>query len=218
MSKSRRGRLTVRRRRLRRTARRALWTAVSVAIVAALALADRAGLFGRATRSDWEKYHGRQFKVVRVIDGDTLDVNCPDGRFRRTRIRLWGVDTPETVTPDTPVEHFGPEATAFTRSATLGKTVTLKLYRLRTRGTYKRLLAYVTLPDGTDLSQAIIATGHGYADPRFDHPRKREFRSAQRQARQSRHGLWRQATDADLPYYYRGKLKLPAAPATYRPR
>ena len=61
-----------------------------------------------------------------------------------------------------------------------------------------------------------IATGHGYADPRFDHPHKREFRSAQRQAMQSRHGLWRE--DPDLPYYYRGKLKLPAAPATSRPR
>ena len=76
----------------------------------------------------------------------------------------------------------------------------------------------MTLPDGTDLSRAIIATGHGYADPRFDHPRRREFKSAQREARTARRGLWREATDADLPYYYRGKLKLPAAPVTSRPR
>ena len=217
MSKSSAGPLSARQRRLRHLARRGIWTAAVVVVVAAMVLADWAGFFGRATRSDWEKYHGQQFKVVRVVDGDTLDVDCPDRRFRRTRIRLWGVDTPETVKPDTPVEHFGPEADRFTRAAALGKTVTLKLYRLRTRGIHKRLLAYVILPNGTNLSQAIIATGHGYADPRYDHPHKREFRSAQREARKARRGLWREATDGDLPYYYRGKLKRPAAPATSRP-
>jgi len=176
-----------------------------------MVLADRAGFFGIAPRSDWDKYHARKFKVGRIIDGDTLDIDCPDGRFSRTRIRLLGVDTPETVKPDTPVEHFGPQARRFTESAAMGRTVTLKLDRMRIRDTYNRLLAYVILPDGTNLNERIIATGCGYADPRFRHPLMREFKQAQAEAMKDRMGLWEQAADADLPYYYRGKLKIPKA-------
>ncbi len=198
-----------RRRRIRYAARKFFFLAGVAAVVAGLVLADRAGFFGQAPRSDWEKYHARQFKVGRIIDGDTLDVDCPDGRYSRTRIRLLGVDTPETVKPDTPVEHFGPEACRFITSAAMDRTVTLKLNRMRTRDTYNRLLAYVILPDGLNLNEQIIATGHGYADPRFRHPLMRDFKQAQVEAMKARRGLWEEATDADLPYYYRGKLKIP---------
>ncbi len=190
-------------------ARKLLFLAGVAVVVVSLVLADRAGFFGQAPRSDWDKYHDRKFRVGRVIDGDTLDVDCPDGRFKRTRIRLWGADTPETVKPDAPIEHFGPEASKFTFSAAFGKTVTLKLHRMRTRDTYNRLLAYVILPDGSNLNERIIATGHGYADPRFRHPLGREFKQAQVEAIKARRGLWKEVADADLPYYYRGKLKIP---------
>lgn len=182
---------------------------VIIALAAALYFIDRAGFFGRAPLSDWEKYHDRQFKVVKIIDGDTLDVDIPDGRSDHTRIRLWGVDTPETVKPNTPVEHFGPEASRFTRLMAMGRTVTLKLHRPKIRDRYKRLLAYLILPDGRNLCEEIIATGHGYADPRFDHSLKRRFKQAQNEAKQARRGLWKNVTDANLPYYYRGKLRLP---------
>ena len=204
-------RLSHRQRRVRYFLRRAAWVVVVAGVLAAGAWADRAGLFGRAPKGDWLTYHDQQFKVVRVIDGDTLDVNHPDGRYSTTRIRLWGVDTPETVKPDTPVQHFGREATRYTRAAALDKTVTLELYPLRTRGQYNRLLAYVIGADGTNLNEAIIATGHGYADPRrqFAHPLQRRFEQAQRAAMKARRGLWKDVTEDDLPYYYRGKLKLP---------
>ena len=208
-------RLSARQRRWRYFVRRAAWVVAIAGVLAGSAWADRAGMFGRAPRGDWETYHDRQFKVVRVIDGDTIDVDHPDGRYSTTRIRLWGVDTPETVKRDTPVQHFGPEATKFARRAVLGKTVTLKLYRLRPRGSYGRLLAYVIGPDGKSLNEAIISTGHGYADPRpqFPHPHQREYRRLQAKAMKAGLGLWKDVTDADLPYYYRGKLKLPAAAA-----
>ena len=210
MSKSKRpDKLTRRQRQIRRTARKIFFLAGVVAVLVALVLADRAGVFGQAPKDDWDKYHDRQFKVARIIDGDTLDVDIPDGRFKRTRIRLLGVDTPETVKPDSPVEHFGHEASRFTKSAALGKTITLKLQRDRTRDTYNRLLAYVILPDGKNLNEQIIATGHGYSDPRFRHPLGREFKAAQTEAMKAGRGLWKDATDADLPYYYRGKLKIP---------
>lgn len=200
-----------RRRRIRQTARKLFFLTGAAAVAAGLVLADKAGFFGIAPESDWDKYHTRKFKVVRIIDGDTLDIDCPDGRFRRTRIRLLGVDTPETVKPDTPVEYFGPQARRFTESAVMGRTVTLNLDRMRTRDTYHRLLAYVIGPGGTNLNERIIATGCGYADPRFRHPLMRKFKQAQVEAMKARTGLWEQAEDADLPYYYRGKLKIPRA-------
>ncbi len=209
--------LSRRRRRLRYLTRRAGAAAVIAAVVALLVVADRAGMFGRREVPDERKYHGRSFRVVRVIDGDTLDVDCADGRHATTRIRLLGVDTPETVKPDTPVEHYGPEATRFVREAAMGKTVTLRLDRLRVRDRYRRLLAYAILPDGENLNLRIVATGHGYADPRFRHPLQGDFRRAQRQAMKEGEGLWRDATDADLPFYYKGRLKLPTATSASRP-
>jgi hypothetical protein len=51
--------------------------------------------------------------MISVVDGDTIDVSI-DGH--RERVRLIGIDTPETKKPNTPVECFGPEATTFTQS------------------------------------------------------------------------------------------------------
>jgi len=214
MSPSKRAvRLTVFRRRARYLGRRAAWAAAIAAMAALLALADRAGLFGRRKTPDWPKYHARQFKVVRVVDGDTLDVDCPDGRYGSTRVRLLGVDTPESVKPDTPVQHFSLEAAGYLREKALHKTVTLELDPLRTRDTYRRLLAYVIGPGGENLNESIVTTGHGYADPRFEHPLSGRFARAQKEAMKARRGLWETAAEVDLPGYYRGKLKLPAASA-----
>jgi len=115
----------------------------------------------------------------------------------------------ETVKPDSPVEYFGPEATAFVRRSVGGKTVSLQLDPMRTRDKYGRLLAYVILPDGRNLNLDIVATGHGYADPRFDNPLKRDVARAQREARKAVRGLWAEVKASDLPRYYRGKIKLP---------
>ena len=57
---------TVRMRRLRYLARRAVWAAVIVAVGAALIAADRRGLFGLAIEPDYGRYHGRSFRIVKV--------------------------------------------------------------------------------------------------------------------------------------------------------
>lgn len=200
-----------RRRRLHYAWRKALYLAATAAVVALLIAADRLGLLGAKPPSDFDKYHQRTFLVVNVVDGDTLDVDWPDGRWPHTRIRLLGVDTPETVKPDTPPQHFGPEAGRFTRNACLGKQVRVELAPVRNRDTYGRLLGYVVLPDERMLNRLLVARGYGYADPRFDHPHKREFLSLQRDARKKRIGLWQDVRRADLPYYY-SDLKLPPRP------
>ena len=89
-------RLSTTQRRLRYVGRRAGFGLLVAAAVATLVLADRWGAFGRARVGDPEKYNGETFRVVRVVDGDTLDVAVRDTVAGRstTRIRLWGVDTP----------------------------------------------------------------------------------------------------------------------------
>jgi len=205
--------LTRRQRRLRRGLRFARRLAVTAAVITAIVLADRAGLFGRRPIDDRAKYDGCTFRVVRVIDGDTLDIAIPDGSRDYTRIRLWGVDTPETVKPDTPVQHFGPEASAQTRQLTLDKDVTLQLdpaAKTRDNQDYRRLLAYVILPDGRMLNRLLIENGYGYADPRYDHQFAREFAALQDQAHAAGRGLWAQPDPDDLPYDLPSRLKTPA--------
>lgn len=200
--------LTAAQRRLRYAGRRFLGWAIAIAAVAGMVLADRTGVFGWAPVPDPVKYDGNSFMVVRVVDGDTLDIDVPDRGRAGTRVSLWGVDTPETVKPNTPVQHFGPEASAFAKGAALGKRVRLELDLRQPRDKYNRLLAYVFLPDGRMLNRTLIEEGYGYADPRFDHRRRSEFMRLQRVAMKARRGLWKNVRWADLPYYYRD-LKLP---------
>lgn len=97
--------------------------------------------------------------VVAVIDGDTLDVEV-DGRV--VRVRLLGIDTPESVDPNRPVECHGPEASAFLGEL-LPDGATVRLERdQEARDHYDRLLAYVfRLDDGLFVNEAILAAGEG---------------------------------------------------------
>lgn len=79
-------------------------------------------------------------RVVRAVDGDTLEVALDDGPTET--VRLIGVDTPETVKPDTPVQCFGPRASAFEHRHVEGHRVRL-LTGVEPRDYYGRLLAYV---------------------------------------------------------------------------
>jgi micrococcal nuclease len=185
-----------------------------VALLAAVAMfgADRVGMFGRHSRlprpapplpgQDESRYDGATFRVGHVVDGDTIDVDAPDGQYPRTRIRLWGVDTPETKDPRKGVQHFGPEAAAFTRHVCEGKDVQLKLVRGHTRDHYGRLLAYVILPDGAMLNRDLVRLGYGYADPRYPHALRAEFRRLEQEAEHYRIGLWQGVRPEELPYYH----------------
>ena len=94
-------------------------------------------------------------RVVAVVDGDTLDVAWGE---RRERVRLLGVDTPETVDPDRPVGCYGPEASAFTSRRLQGRTVRLEFDRER-RDRFGRLLAYVDI-DGRRFNDELLAGGY----------------------------------------------------------
>lgn len=82
-------------------------------------------------------------KVLRVVDGDTIEVSL-DGR--KEDVRYIGVDTPETVKPGTPVQCFGPEASEFNHELVEGRSVRLT-FDHELRDDYGRLLAYVFVGD-----------------------------------------------------------------------
>ena len=95
-------------------------------------------------------------RVVRVIDGDTIEVSI-DGTTED--VRYIGVDTPESVTPGEPVECFGRRAAELNERLVSGRTVRLRFDRER-RDRYGRLLAYVYV--GERFVNAALMRG-GYA-------------------------------------------------------
>ncbi|MSP37947.1 MAG: hypothetical protein EXR70_05600 [Deltaproteobacteria bacterium] len=131
---------------------------------------------------------GELRKVVRVVDGDTIVVSPNE------KVRLIGVDTPETVHPKKAVECFGQQAKQFTRDAVEGKTIRLVLDNVNTKRRHKdrygRTLAYAYLEDGTMLNRELIRQGYAHAYTQFPFRYLREFRELERQARIQTVGLW----------------------------
>ncbi len=154
----------------------------------------------QATTYDFQKYHTKTFTVINVVDGDTIDVHVPGGKYERTRVRLWGIDAPETESDESGVMYFGPQAVEFTTKLTLGKPVTVYLDAgNRTRDKYDRLLAYVQLPDGRFLNEVLLAEGFAYADLRFSHSFYNKYEQLESGARSGEKGLWQKVTREQLP-------------------
>jgi micrococcal nuclease len=129
----------------------------------------------------------KMFKVVSVIDGDTFDINL---RGKVERVRLLGIDTPETKDPRKPVQCFGIEATNKLKSLIGNKFV--KLVDDRTQGNrdkYQRLLRYAY--DGKVFINAEMVN-QGYAFSYKEYPTKflAEFNKYEKQAREKGVGLW----------------------------
>ena len=151
--------------------------------------------------NDLEKYHAKTFTVVNVVDGDTLDIDIADGKYDHTRVRLWGIDTPETKNPQTGVMYFGPEAAEFTRKLVLGKPITVYLDETRTRDKYGRLLAYIKLLDDGFLNEVLLTEGFAYADLRFKHDFYNKYKQLEAGARGQKKGLWLGVTPEQWPQW-----------------
>jgi micrococcal nuclease len=197
---------------LSRRSMRLIRLLAAVAIAAAILIGryQTAGTAGRHDdETDRQRYHQQSFRVLHVVDGDTLDVDAADGPERYTRIRLWGVDTPETKHPNMGIMYYGLEASAFARETAEGKTVTLGLEPVKpTRDKYGRLLAYVYLPDGRMLNELLIEQGYGYADPRFDHVMKKQFMQLEKQAQLEKRGLWKDVRPDQMPQWRQEREKI----------
>jgi micrococcal nuclease len=135
--------------------------------------------------------------VRRVVDGDTLLLESGE------RVRLIGIDTPEVHESNklyrdarksgedaASIQAMGRRAAAFTRQLVEGKRVRLE-FDVEKHDRYKRLLAYVYLPDGTFVNAEIIR--QGYASVMTYPPNVKyadEFLKLFREAREANKGLW----------------------------
>lgn len=129
--------------------------------------------------------------VERCVDGDTLVVRFDDGTTER--VRLIGANTPETVKPNSPVEPFGPEASAFTkrRVEEAGGAVRLVADGDR-RDKYGRRLAFVYLADSeVSLNEELTRSGFAKAQTqyRFSTEMKRRLEAAEDAARREKLGI-----------------------------
>ncbi len=171
--------------------RKAAGLVLALVLIVAIALLDHgAGVL--PVDNDWQRYHGQTFEVLRVVDGDTFELGVPDGERATTRVRLWGVDTPEMGEPRgaPPPQPWARQATEFTRDTLAGQSVTLHLQEHRMRGGYGRLLAYVELPDGRFLNAMLIENGLSKHDDRWGHDRTEQYDRLEQQAREGRRGMW----------------------------
>ena len=128
--------------------------------------------------------------VVRVVDGDTFLARVPGGPD--LRVRVIGVDTPETVKPDTPVRCYGPQASAFTKHLLpAGTSVRAAHEPGGDVDRYGRQLWDVWLPDGRFLESVLVASGAARAypfRPQVEHAGL--LASLQSQAQSAARGLW----------------------------
>jgi micrococcal nuclease len=134
-----------------------------------------------------------EFVVKRAVDGDTLLLT------NGNRVRLIGVDTPETKHPDLPDQPFGPEASEYTRNRVEGKRVRLEFDKER-EDRFGRILAYVYINDAL-LNEELIRSGLGRAITHFPYSpaKKRLFRQAEQDAKRERRGIWSVESPDHLP-------------------
>lgn len=125
-------------------------------------------------------------EVRRVVDGDTLLLTSG------ARVRLQGIDTPETVAEDRPVEAWGPEASTFTNDFVrdAGRQVRLT-FSLERKDRHDRFLAFVWNGD-VMLNEELVRAGlaHARLDYRYGSAMKRRLAAAQDEARREGRGIW----------------------------
>ena len=127
------------------------------------------------------------YKVVSVSDGDTITIRM-DGNDEK--IRLIGVDTPETIKPNSPQECYGKEASEHLKKLLNGQEVKVEADPInQNRDRYNRLLRYVYFNDQL-VNKQIIEQGYGFAYLSFPFSKSEEFRQAQVTARQAGIGVW----------------------------
>ena len=131
--------------------------------------------------------YGKWVLVTQVVDGDTIRV----GRgWRNATVRLLGVDTPETVHPDKPVEFLGPEASEFTKKSLEREKVHLEFEPLNPMDKYGRLLAYIYMSDGTLFNAELVKRGYARVIAPSHFRYYDEFHNYEREAMASGIGIW----------------------------
>jgi micrococcal nuclease len=168
--------------------RRALLVVLFLAVLISVRLGWR-----RPARLPPEDLREGTYRVERVVDGDTLLL------ANGARVRLQGIDAPESVKPGHPVEPFGLQASEFTKQFVAQGNGSVRLQFDRERlDKYDRFLAYVWVDDRM-LNEELLRAGLATAELgfRYSESMKQRFRRAAEEAKAAGRGIWAsQAPDA----------------------
>lgn len=135
-----------------------------------------------------DKLYG-PYEVIRVVDGDTLLVNIDN---TNEKVRLIGIDTPESVHSDTNKNtEEGNIASAWSKTLLMDQQIYLE-YDIEKTDKYGRILAYVYLDDGITMVNSLLVE-QGMAQVMTIEPNSKysnEFNDRQRKAKESNSGFW----------------------------
>jgi endonuclease YncB( thermonuclease family) len=140
-----------------------------------------------------------QFKITRVIDGDTVNAI---GHDITIKIRLVGIDAPETSHGKRkPGQPFGQRSKKYLTDLLLNKTVAVKGYGL---GPYNRILGVITL-NGKNINLEMVKSGlaevyRGKPPHKFDLD---PYWKAEREAKKAKKGMWAQGNQYVSPKMWR---------------
>lgn len=163
----------------------------SATMAVIIALGQQYGWFSEVQQTAEQNAPGL-YTIQRFVDGDTIAV---DMNGTTETVRMIGVDTPETHRPNTPVQCYGPAASAYTKNLIGTQKVRLEADPTnQNRDRYDRLLRYVYLPDNRLVAKEVIANGYGFAYTSFPFTKKAEFIEAESQAKTANKGLWGNCT------------------------
>jgi|GEM_PF-263776 micrococcal nuclease len=154
------------------------------------------GVVGESLLANEEIRKSPTYKVLRVVDGDTIRI---DYNGKDEKVRFIGLDTPETKDPRKPIQCFGREATAKMTEFAENKNIRLEFDKTQgERDKYGRLLAFVYSEDNKNLAYEMIRQGYGNEYTYNSNPYKyqNEFKEAARKAREENKGLWAENTCA----------------------
>ena len=157
---------------------------LSLAAILVVYSANKIPMYGRATSSS------NEFKVQKVVDGDTIEI-LKHGRTEK--VRLIGVDTPETLDPRKPVQCFGKEASNNTKHILEGQVVRIETDPLvGERDKYNRILAYVWLGNDELINLELVSGGfaHEYTYRSQSYKYQSEFKLAEKTAQANNLGFW----------------------------
>lgn len=127
--------------------------------------------------------NSQSVKVLRVIDGDTIEIEGGQ------KVRYIGIDTPETVHPDKSIQCFGIEASNKNKELVEGKSVRLEKDVSET-DRYGRLLRYVYLDD-IFINKFLVEEGFAYSSTYPpDVKYQGIFKASQQKAQEQKKGLW----------------------------
>ncbi len=127
------------------------------------------------------------FPVARIVDGDTIWVRI---NGEDEKIRLLGIDTPETEKDFTPVECYADQAEDYLTELLASKQVALLTSKIGDQvDQYDRLLRYV-FADGKDVGAELVAQGYAFAFRRYPHDRMVYYVQLETEAKQNKKGMW----------------------------